>query len=980
MKTAPNDNQKVAIEYIDGPLLIVAGAGTGKTTTLVEKVHHIVQSERAKPHEILALTFTEKAASEMEQRVDEKLPFGYTQTLISTFHSYADSILRTEAINLGLTPTYRLMTEAETISYLKQHLFAMNLTYYRPLGNPGKFLEALIQFTSRLRDEDISPAQYGEWVDGLTPNDDHDEDEIAHLKELARMYEQYQEMKAKDGVMDYGDLIYYLMELLRRKPHVLNRLRNELKFVFVDEFQDTNIAQYELIKLLCPPEMNDGPILTVVGDDSQAIYKFRGASVSNILTFMNDYENAKQVTLNVNYRSNQTILDTSYRLIKHNDPDTLEAQLGISKRLIAGNGKKGTPVDYTLCARVEDEAIHVSNLIKQHAKDYSYGDMALLVRANNHSEAFVKEFIHQGIPYQFHGPSALYKQESVKDLIAYLQVLANPEEATAMYRVLSMPIFKLDARDLAYLVAFAKKTAQTLHHAVEMACDLHTSARHDEYEIYRPHLPRMTEFSFQTLAQVRELIANHLKLIHSHTAGQILYTFLEQSGILKELAAKGQDERDVRIITSFFDRIKSFESSHDDASVFALVDFLIMSMDMGESPTAGDLDIAREDAVHIMTVHGSKGLEYPIVFIANTTATRFPSRNRRDTIPIPPELIKEALPSGDYHVQEERRLFYVAMTRAKDHLYLTSSQLYGDAKRTQKISPFVYEALGEKEVNAKAQKQIESRQQLSIFDFKPDEPPQPANLQTHQPATNQYAQISYSQLDTYEMCPLRYKYQYVLKIPSASNAAASFGTSIHSALQTFYTRYRENSALTLDDLLQMFKDAWVPVGYASAAHEKRMQAEGREMLTNFYTTQHNEHIRPIDLEKFFKVKVKDQIFVTGKIDRVDDMGEGKIRIIDYKTGKKPDEKQLAKSLQLSIYTMAAMEPSLYNKPIGHIELTFYYLQNNETITVSKSLEDISSTKEELVEQVQKIQQAHYEPRVGPHCDFCPFRLICSAWQ
>ncbi len=979
MKNAPNDNQTIAIEYIDGPLLIVAGAGTGKTTTLVEKAHHIVESGRAKPHEILALTFTEKAASEMEQRVDEKLPFGYTQTLISTFHSYADSILRAEAINLGITPTYRLMTEAETISYLKQRLFLMNLKHYRPLGNPGKFLEALIQFTSRLRDEDVAPEQYRAWVSTLSPSEEHDEDEINHLVELAGMYEQYQQKKAEDGVMDYGDLIYYLMVLLRSKPHILNRIRSELKYVFVDEFQDTNIAQYELIKLLCPPGDAHGPVLTVVGDDSQAIYKFRGASVSNILTFMNDYTGAKQVTLNVNYRSNQAILDTSYRLIKHNDPDTLEAQLGISKRLIAGNGKKGTPVEYSLCARVEDEAIHVAAQIQKHAKDYSYGDIALLVRANNHADPFVKEFIHQAIPYQFHGPSALYKQESVKDLIAYLQVLANPEEATAMYRVLCMPIFKLDPRDLAYLVAFAKKTAQTLHHALEMACDLHSSARHEEYEIYRAHLPRFTEFSYQTFEQVRNLVSAHLKLIPTHTAGQILYTFLDQSGILKELAAKGQDERDVRIVTTFFDRIKSFEASHDDASVFALVDFLLMSMDMGESPTAGDLDVGRDDAVHIMTVHGSKGLEYPIVFIANTTATRFPSRNRRDTIPIPSELIKEALPSGDYHVQEERRLFYVAMTRAKDHLYLTSSQLYGDAKRTQKISPFVYEALGEQEVNAKTQKQIENRQQLSIFDFKPDEPPEPSTI-NHQPSTHAYAQISYSQLDTYEMCPLRYKYQYVLKIPSASNAAASFGTSIHSALQAFYTRYRENADLTLEDLLQMFKESWVPVGYASAAHEKRMQAEGREMLKNFFETQHTTHIKPIDLEKFFKVKVKDQIFVTGKIDRVDDVGDGKIRIIDYKTGKKPDEKQLAKSLQLSIYTMAAMEPSLYNKPIGQIELTFYYLQNNETITVSKNLEDITNTREELVAQVHKIQEGNYEPRVGPHCDFCPFRLICSAWQ
>lgn len=980
MASNMNDGQSQAIEHLDSPMLIVAGAGTGKTTTLVEKIHHIVTQQRARPDQILALTFTEKAASEMEQRVDEKLPYGYSQTLISTFHSYADSVLRSEGMHMGLNPTYRLMSEAETISYVKQRLFSYNLVRFRPLGNPGKFIAALIQHVSRLRDEDIGPEHYHTWVNSLSAGEQHPEDEIAQYVELAAMYEAYQTQKAADGVMDYADLIYYLLQLYRKHPHILARIKSELKYVFVDEFQDTNIAQYELIKLLCPPgDYTTSPILTVVGDDSQAIYKFRGASVSNILTFMTDYPEAKQVTLNVNYRSSQQILDTSYRLIKHNDPDTLEAQLGISKRLIAASGEKGAPVEYALCTRVEDEAAYVAGQIKLHGKKYNYGDMALLVRANNHADPFVKEFAHMGIPYQFHGPSALYKQNSVKDLIAYLQVLADPENATAMYRVLSMPIFKLDARDLAYVVAFAKKTAQTLHHAVEIACDLHASARHENYDIYRPHLPRLTEFSFQTLAEIRQHISRHLKLISSHTAGQILYMLLQDTGMLKELAAQSTDEREVKILTTFFERIKSFEASHEDASVFALVDFLQMSMDMGESPSAGDLDVAREDAVHILTVHGSKGLEFPIVFMANTTASRFPSRNRKDPIPVPVELIKEALPSGDYHLQEERRLFYVAMTRAKDYLYLCSSQLYGDAKRAQKISPFVYEALGEKEVNARAQKQIENKQQLSIFDFKPEEPSEPSTI-THQLSTNAYAQISYSQLDTYEMCPLRYKYQYVLKIPSASNSAASFGTSIHSALQAFYTRYRENANLTLEDLLALFKQAWVPVGYASAVHEKRMQDEGRQMLTQFYHTHHTPHIKPIDLEKFFKIKVKDQIFVTGKIDRVDDMGDGVIRIIDYKTGKKPDEKQLSKSLQLSIYTMAAMEPSLYNKPIGKIELTFYYLQNNESVTVSKNLEDIANTREELVSQVHKIQQANYEPKVGPHCDFCPFRLICSAWQ
>ncbi|MBI1863431.1 UvrD-helicase domain-containing protein [Candidatus Microgenomates bacterium] len=327
-----NPQQLEAVKYNDGPLLIIAGAGTGKTTTLVEKVHHLINQNLAKPEEILALTFTEKAAQEMETRVDERLPYGYTQTWISTFHSFADTILRTDISHIGLSPGYRLMTEAETISFLRERLFMFDLKYFRPLGNPNKFLSSLLQHISRLRDEDVTPEDYQKWVDQAGA-DDVEPEELQKRRELAHVYKVYQEIKVKEAVFDYGDLIHYLLVLFRKRPNILNQYRKQFKYILVDEFQDTNIAQYAMVKLLAPPESN--PKLTVVGDDSQAIYKFRGASVSNILTFMKDFPTAKNVSLLTNYRSDQAILDHAYRLIKFNDPDTLEAQLGISKKLVA---------------------------------------------------------------------------------------------------------------------------------------------------------------------------------------------------------------------------------------------------------------------------------------------------------------------------------------------------------------------------------------------------------------------------------------------------------------------------------------------------------------------------------------------------------------------------------------------------------------------------------------------------------------------
>ncbi len=363
-----NEQQKKAVLYTKGPLLVVAGAGTGKTFVIVEKIKHIINKKLAKPDQILALTFTEKASLEMEERVDKALPYGYFQMWISTFHSFADQILRDEIANIGLNPSFKLMSDAESIIYLRNNLFLFDLKYFRPLTSPNKFLEALLNHFSRLKDEDVSPEEYLQWAQKIQKTQKYSVEERKKYLELARSYDFYQKLKVKEGYFDFSDLIYYLLQLFRKRKSILSRYQKHFKYILVDEFQDTNIAQYELIKLLCPPLKN--PNLTVVGDDSQAIYKFRGASVSNILNFMKDYPKGKLVTLKKNYRSIQPILDFSYRLIKHNDPDTLEAQLGISKKLTTQRREFITsrPIDFYFAEGVQEEADYVADeILKTHA-------------------------------------------------------------------------------------------------------------------------------------------------------------------------------------------------------------------------------------------------------------------------------------------------------------------------------------------------------------------------------------------------------------------------------------------------------------------------------------------------------------------------------------------------------------------------------------------------------------------------------------
>jgi DNA helicase-2/ATP-dependent DNA helicase PcrA len=334
-----NPEQKKAVTFGQGPFLIIAGAGTGKTTVITKRIAWLILSKKAKPEEILAVTFTEKAAGEMEERVDRLLPMGYLELWISTFHSFGERILKNHALEIGLPDDFKLLNQTEQNLLIRQNFDRFNLDYYRPLGNPTKFISALVKHFSRAKDEEVWPEDYLEYVKELKLNEEErnevtklrsyevtklkEIEEIKRLEEIANAYHVYQQLLLENNALDFGDLINYTLKLFRQRPHILEKYRQQFKYILVDEFQDTNWAQYELIKLLAAPQNN----LTVCADDDQSIYKFRGASISNVLCFKKDYPQTKEIVLIKNYRSKQNILDLAYKFIQLNNPNRLEWQL-----------------------------------------------------------------------------------------------------------------------------------------------------------------------------------------------------------------------------------------------------------------------------------------------------------------------------------------------------------------------------------------------------------------------------------------------------------------------------------------------------------------------------------------------------------------------------------------------------------------------------------------------------------------------------
>ena len=955
-----NAEQKRAVEFGEGPLMIIAGAGTGKTTVVTDRIKYLISSGKALPQEILALTFTEKASREMEERVDMAMPYGVTQMWISTFHGFCDRVLRSEAINVGIDPGYTLMTEAETILFFKKNIFTFHLNYFRPYGNPTKFIAGMLTHFNRLRDEDVSPQEYAAWV---KKQKNLEKEEKSKYEELANAFRTYEELKVKEGVCDYADLISHTLKIFRSRPTILAGYQQQFKYILIDEFQDTNFAQNELAILLAGKKKN----ITVVGDDDQAIYRWRGAAVSNMIQFRKTFPKVKIVVLTKNYRSTKEILDRSYDLIQKNNPDRLEVAAKIDKKLESMRRVNGETVRLVYADRVENEASSVAKVIttimKEH-KEYTYSDIAILVRANNHADPFARALAQAGIPYQFLGPGQLFRQPEVKDLIAYLKVLYNFEDNVAMYRVLTMDCFNITPRDVAAISNYAKKYGTSLFESCEKL------VRHIEPR------PFVTDETGKKVAPLVSMIHKHLGLIKKETAGQILYYFLEDTGLLKTLAVYKtvKEEKIAGNISKFFNKLKTYEVEHDDASVFTIVDWIDLSMTLGESPLATDTDWSENNAVNIMTIHSAKGLEFNVVFLVNLVSQRFPTMERKDQIPIPDALIKEILPKGDFHTEEERRLFYVGMTRARDALYVTGAKYYGEGKREKKLSQFIGEALGEQKSLGIDNQLSSGSGQLSFLDWKKIEE------SDNKPVRQKIGYLSYSQLSSFATCPLQYKYRYIVRLPVPPSAALSFGDTIHQTMRAFYELVKQGKHPTKETLLQLLDDHWSSIGYGGKQYEEKMKAHGRELLMGFYEKGYDEKIIPVALEEPFKIKITPTLTLGGKIDRVDTFADGTLEIIDYKTGTAPKSRDVTKDPQLTVYALSASTGGMFHTPPKKVVVSFYFFEDQKKVSSARTKEELDAAKKDIADQAAKIEQSDFAPTPGKHCDFCDFRLICEAWN
>ena len=626
-----NDKQREAVTSTEGPVLVLAGAGSGKTTVLVSRIAYILETKNVSLYNILAITFTNKAANEMKTRIEKMIGDGAKKMWVSTFHSACVKILRSSVECLGFTKSFVIYDSDDSKTLIKECMKELNL------DDKVFPVRSIMSHISKAKDELFSPEEY--MVRNMKDY---------RLSKIAAVYSLYQQKLKKNNALDFDDIIFFTVKILKENPSVLEFYQNKFKYIMVDEYQDTSTAQYMLISLLSGGTRN----ICVVGDDDQSIYKFRGANIRNILDFEKEFKDAKVIKLEQNYRSSKNILNAANAVIKNNN-ERKEKALWTSK-------DEGEPIKLYTGDDERDEAGFVANAIDDAVKNGAkYSDFAILYRTNAQSRVIEDTFIRNVIPYRILSGLRFYDRKEVKDIIAYLRVILNPADDVSLKRIINEPKRGIGKTTIEKASLLADKNLKSIFEII---------SEPDKY----PEIIRASSKLEGFVTMINEL----RRIRHETDVVKLIEKTLTLSGYMTALELENTVEAETRTenIKEFISMAAEFMKNEDDTSFEAFLEnvTLVSNVDFYDED---------EDYAVMMTVHSAKGLEFPTVFVVGLEEGLFPS-------------LKGMSESQDKEdLEEERRLCYVAITRAKEQLYVTNARyrtIYGHTS-FQRPSRFINE-------------------------------------------------------------------------------------------------------------------------------------------------------------------------------------------------------------------------------------------------------------------------------------------------
>lgn len=992
-----NDDQKRAVEHEGSPLLILAGPGTGKTRVTTTKLAYLIQEKGIPPEEILALTFSEKAASEMQERVEDLLPMS-SRVQIYTFHSFCLEVVRDYALELGVNVRGEVFTQEFQQAFILEHMDEFGLEHFTVPPRPMELAQTFQGAIARFKQENIPIERLEEYITNI--DDQEQDEELAKLRDLARVYRAYESFKRSRGFIDFGDMQLLALKLFRNWPAAAEKYRDQYKHIIVDEFQDTDYIQLQVLLELAP----EGNI-TVVGDDDQAIYRFRGAYLTNITEFIRAYQElgleTSQILLGTNYRCTGNIQTVAGNLIRHN-PDRSEKEIEAPKQT-------DELVHVIRYASDREQARGTAYAIQTlHDEGAPWDSIAILARRRADARMIIEQLEKTSIPYEVLGSQQFFSIPIIRAVVSYLKVLQDPiTHGPSLGHILLRPFHGLLPEEVPYLSRYARTKEMSMW---ESLGDL------DQYDGDSSHFQAFRQFMDSLFALKGEMgllpLVRHL-ILGKEFMGTALAT---------------ENREAIRLLNRFLDLTTRFIRIYPDASLGEFLVHLDALRDLGIEDETKD---PSSECVHLMTVHGSKGMEFPIVFVPNLGKNRFPSRFQRYKIEIPESLLEGTIPEGspkDIHEQEERRLLYVAITRAKDSCYLSSCERYGTNVRETPQSVFLDEILqseggwemlessvlkeemeGTDGVHKNLMDAVHHRLITSIHRgewqkaitglgalaaLQENDPglleiPQKEDIEGYlsaiqlseqKPVREHLKKIVYSptRLGAYETCPKRYWYGYVMGIPGEWKPFFALGSAVHETIEVITKRMMDGQSIDDAEGLGILESLWDPSQYESREMERKDREDAEEMIRMFLAHQARRVGRILGVEEWVSLDLEGRR-LRGKVDRIDLHEGGELEVIDYKSSKnKTSRPQLKQDFQMALYWLGVEQAYKRKvKQVGH-----WYLRMDSEWMVEITSEELEAVRQRAIVVIEGIEAGEFEAEPGIQtCRWCDFQMLCDErWQ
>ncbi|WP_048148322.1 ATP-dependent helicase [Methanolacinia paynteri] len=992
----PNPAQAEAINGC-GIQLVLAGPGSGKTRVITEKILHMIRDDGAKPEEILALTFSDKAAAEMAERLEKETDI--SRLTIATFHSFCLEVLEDNVLDTGISFNSGLISRTSQLVWGMKNIDNFGFGAVEIGNNGPSVIESIIDGISRFRDELISAEDIEEYLEGKKEQELSADEEIylAKLSDLLKVYREYENYKRREGLLDFDDMIHETVRLFRSKPDIRRQYGNRFRYILVDEFQDTNYAQLELVKLLASDN------LCIVGDDDQSIYRFRGACDGNVDEFSGHFEDHKKVVLEENYRNPGKILRVARRLMECADGSC-------TKNLKAKSGE-GDQVIVAECSTENTEAGYVADEIESlMGEGFLPGEIAILCRKRSEGGKYREVLAGRNIPCDFTGDAAFFTIPVIKDAVSYLKAIANPGES-------GIPLNRMMRQ------AGVSETA---------ILEINTGAKQIRREggkgdcVLEAMKKCGPENDPDTIV-IREIAENVEQLSsarHKKTLPALVREIILRTGRLYS-----KDREGVAALNSLYEIALEFSRINPAGEIDDLLDHLSLLRDI-----SGDFELSEGGGagVRIMTVHQSKGKEFSAVFVTDLSERRFPLNYRSKPFHVPTDLsksIKAGEDEKELYRQEERRLLYVAMTRAKEKLYLTRAIRYGENKRDSKPSEFLNEidylnnpdimvvsieggnqergvviateegdpfseenklmkeavaAIADKRYRSAVQKILALEYIRNLDDGKefdnrafldiPFEVPEGSRRKPEPliiPGDGTI--LSASALKLYEDCPLRFKFKNILKIPTEPKTYLSLGTTAHSIIERLTKMKMEGTCPTMEKAEDLLERSWSPDAYSSRKHEEEDKKRLICHLANYLEWEANNPNTPLETEFEFEIPVCGTPF-KGYIDRLERTESGGYAVVDYKTSKTPMSKNDAKKdIQLNLYALCVKDKT----GILPEKVSLFYLGSGKMVDYVPDYESISAFLENAESIIDRIFAGDFEPNDSHNCSNCDYRILCG---